>query len=217
MNGTLQRWLNALARLKDTLSLRFDASALATPDALAGFVRTRSAYVAQTALYGYLKTRMGIRYPTIFQDPYFVPSIDRAKAETFVACLSDLTIFAVALISREIEAVRGREGALGGAVFAICLETTLAEGALAIDAEAEKRRFTERCANTAWPNAAIGGAAFSESPQALVRSAPIADELKVHDAQIVANSIRFRWRDVREQLRKRLDRQAVWAAFDAQR
>ena len=43
----------------------------------------------------------------------------------------------------------------------------------------------------------------------------IADELKEQDGEIVTNSIRFRWRDVREQLRKRIDRDAICAEWRA--
>jgi hypothetical protein len=38
----------------------------------------------------------------------------------------------------------------------------------------------------------------------LLRYAPIVDEFKELDREIVRNSIRFRWRDVRAQLRRRL-------------
>ena len=60
-----------------------------------------------------------------------------------------------------------------------------------------------------WPNAAMGEASFTESPSVLIDTAPIADHLKKEDVDIVTNSIRFRWRDVREQLRTRIDADAV--------
>ncbi len=76
-------------------------------------------------------------------------------------------------------------------------------------------RFEARIKQTHWANAAIGENAFTFSPKALLDSAPIADELKAQDAEIVTNSIRFRWRDVREQLRKRIDRDAICAEWRA--
>ena len=90
-----------------------------------------------------------------------------------------------------------------------------------IDAEADEVRaeivesFEARIKQTHWPNAAIGENAFTSSPKALLDSAPIADELKEQDVEIVTNSIRFRWRDVREQLRKRIDRDAICAEWHA--
>jgi len=44
---------------------------------------------------------------------------------------------------------------------------------------------------------------------------PIADQLKRYDEEIVGNSIKYAWRGIREQFRKRLDAPAVradWAA-----
>ena len=35
------------------------------------------------------------------------------------------------------------------------------------------------------------------------------DQYKKEDEEIVTNSIRFRWRDIREQLRTRIDRDTI--------
>ena len=58
-------------------------------------------------------------------------------------------------------------------------------------------------------------APFTESPDALVKWAPIADELKQLDEEIVRNSVRFRWQEVRRDLRARLDAQALVASLAA--
>ena len=44
-----------------------------------------------------------------------------------------------------------------------------------------------------------------------MRFAPVIDEYKALDREIVTNSIRFRWRDARDQLRRRLDAPALAA------
>jgi hypothetical protein len=62
-----------------------------------------------------------------------------------------------------------------------------------------------------WANAAKGEAAFSGSAGDLIRFAPIIEEFKKLDEEIVRNSIRFRWLDVRAQLKKRLDAGSVCA------
>ena len=69
---------------------------------------------------------------------------------------------------------------------------------------------------TDWHSAADGENAFAQSPVDLVRHAPIADELKELDVDIVVNSTRFRWRDIRTQLRERLDPAAVAADWSSQ-
>src|SRR5690606_30000829 len=79
-------------------ALRFwrQAPPVTTPLDLATFVDTRSKFVAQTSLYGYLKTRAGTRYVSLFEDDTFVASINISKWEIYFACLSDLTVHAVA-------------------------------------------------------------------------------------------------------------------------
>ncbi|MHA1527758.1 MAG: hypothetical protein ACTSVG_01960, partial [Alphaproteobacteria bacterium] len=99
--------------------------------------------------------------------------------------------------------------------FATAVQQTF-DGAEAGEARAEiVERFEARIEQTHWPDAAISENAFTSSPSVLLESAPIADELKERDAEIVTNSIRFRWRDVREQLRKRIDSDAICAEWKA--
>ena len=68
------------------------------------------------------------------------------------------------------------------------------------DAEAD---FHTRLGFVDWSLAGKGETAFSQSQTDLVRWAPVTEEFKQQDSEIVMNSIRFRWREVREQLRKR--------------
>ena len=62
-----------------------------------------------------------------------------------------------------------------------------------------------RCEAADWADATAGSAAFTESPRALYRWAPIAPELKRYDAEIIANSVTFAWHEVRRDLLKRID------------
>jgi hypothetical protein len=195
--------------------IRFDKSAIDNVDNLAQFIQTRSAYVAQTSLYGYLKTRMGTRFRQVFEDDKFLPSINNAKWRTYGACLSDLTVFAAAITGLENRLEKNEISDLARRCFEVAVQRTF-DDAEAGEVRAEiVERFEARIKGTNWPNAAIGENAFTSSPKALLESAPIADELKEQDVEIVTNSIRFRWRDVREQLRKRIDRDAICAEWQA--
>jgi hypothetical protein len=196
-------------------SIRFEKSAIENVDNLTEFIQTRSAYVAQTSLYGYLKTRMGTRYRQVFEDDKFLPSINKAKWQTYGACLSDLTVFAAALTGSEDRLRKNEISGLAQKCFKAAVLQTF-DDAEANEVRAEiVERFEVRIKKTPWPNAAIGENAFATSPNVLLESAPIADELKEQDVEIVTNSIRFRWRDVREQLRKRIDRDAICAEWQA--
>ena len=53
---------------------------------------------------------------------------------------------------------------------------------------------------------------FSESPRTLVECAPIVEELKLLDEEIVRNSVRFRWQEVRRELRRDLDAKTLMAS-----
>ena len=198
-----------------TFGIRFDRSAIQNIDNLVEFIQTRSAYVAQTSLYGYLKTRMGTRFRQVFEDDKFLPSINKAKWRTYGACLSDLTVFAAALTGTENRLGKNEISDLARKCFATAVQQTF-DDAEANEVRAEVvERFEARLEQTHWPNAAIGETAFTSSPIVLLEAAPIADELKERDVEIVTNSIRFRWRDVREQLRKRIDRDAICAEWRA--
>jgi hypothetical protein len=59
----------------------------------------------------------------------------------------------------------------------------------------------------------VDEAAFTESPAGLVRWAPVIDELKQLDEEIVRNSVRFRWQEVRRDFARHLDARAMLGAL----
>ena len=195
-------------RLRALFAERFDKSPIADRDQLCRFVRTRAAYIAQESLYGYLKTRMGTQFPQYFQDEEFSRGIRQASLQLFVSCLADLTVFAVATLSRQAGAGAEASIALAQQCFRRALHDGFAAAGAAPPPDAEAG-FAVRLAATGWDEAAEGEAAFAASAEDLVRFAPVIDEFKQLDRHIVVNSIRFRWRDVRHQFRRR----AAGAAF----
>ena len=62
-------------------------------DQLENFIQTKSAWVAQVTLYGYLKTRMGTRYVLHFENDEFMKSVNLAKWNIYAVALQDLTFF----------------------------------------------------------------------------------------------------------------------------
>ncbi len=214
-------WLSDLApeKLSHALKTRFASEPISTVGELSDFVQTRSAYVAQTSLFGYLKERMGISYPRYFQDDVFVGSIRTAQMAVYRACAADLAIFAAAFVAVSRESAEGEEEALTASDTA-ALATMIFDYAIknsgsdhGDDPAPDIAAFGERAARTIWRQAAVMDNAFTESPPRLVRWAPIADELKRFDTEIIVNSIRFRWRDIREQFRKRVKPAMIRADF----
>jgi hypothetical protein len=193
------------------IAIRFDKSPISTVDALVEFSRTRSSYIAQTSLYGYLRTRMGTQYGALFQDDVFSESIREASIKVFASCLADFSVYAAALAARGAELSVSEQEGLARHIFSNGLAATLGADDWANLPDDLLARFDARLSGTIWANAAIGGAAFGGSAADLVRFAPVTDEFKRLDGEIVNNSIRFRWRDARAQLIKRLEPAALCA------
>jgi hypothetical protein len=186
---------------------------LATPDALARFLDTRASFVAQTSLYGYLRTRAGMRYPELFEDDPFVEGINIAKWHIWLDSLSDLAVYAGGRMAeqapREAERIGHLVFALVDGILASHGTPEEAGGEYAAHAE----RVRDRLARTDWLAVGRDEAAFTESPAALMHWSPIVDELKQLDEEVVRNSIRYRWQEVRRDLLKYLDVKAVLAAL----
>ena len=178
------------------------------------FLGNRAAFIAQKTLYGYLKTRMGIAFPNMFQDDEFVKSINIAKWNIYAACLSDLAIFMAAKVM-ETESDNDRKSELAQHWHHWVIRSRIeGESDFKGDTEAFIKKFDERLKDVDWEEAKEGEGAFKLSPPALVHWAPIDEQFKKFDEPIVLNSIRFAWQ-AREYL-KLLDTErflADWAAY----
>ena len=180
---------------------------VADRDGLARFLESRASYVAQVSLYGYLRTRAGMRYPELFSNDEFVKAIDAARWQVWLACLSDLSVYAGGLLAGRTRADPAWIGPLMTATF----EAILAASEQTHDA-ARVERVRARLALCDWTAVSDDGTPFSESPRAVIECAPIVDELKQLDEEIVRNSVRFRWQEVRRELRRDLDADAMLAS-----
>ena len=182
---------------------------IADDAALAHFLDTRASHVAQTTLYGYLRTRAGARYPELFENDAFVVSINHAKWQMWLACLSDLAVYAGGLLAH-----RSRGDAVAaGEVVRRSVDAALERTGRPDDAgprfDEGAEAVRERVGGCDWTALGDGEAAFTASPEALVRHAPIIPELMALDEEVVRNSVRFRWQEVRRELRAALDADAV--------
>ncbi|MCL4801442.1 MAG: hypothetical protein KJ025_17760 [Burkholderiales bacterium] len=208
MIGTAAEWLRTV---RDHFGReRVRGARIADPAALQEFIASRASYVAQTSLYGYLRTRAGQRSTELFSNDAFVVSINIAKWNLWLACVGDLAIYAGGLLARR---------AAGRADVAPLMESILERllAATGVPPEAGPEfaeladRVRARVAACDWRTVEDGEGPFVESPAALVRFAPIVDQLKALDEGIVRNSVRFRWQEVRRDLRRGLETDALLA------
>ena len=176
--------------------------------ALSRFIRTRAAFVAQKTMYGYIQTRMGLQYPIMFQDKNFVQSMNIAKMHIFAACLSDLAIFAVAEATAGSRVSNDQRDSLALTCFREAIAANLEHAPSDTWTQEAIEAFALRLKDTDWLVSARQAENFTRSTAALVKWAPIAPELKRHDAESVENSIRFEWIAIRDDLRNRVDADA---------
>ena len=202
---------NLWREISSRITLRRDSAPIDSVARLNDFVSTRSAFIAQKTLYGYLKTRMGTRYPTLFEDDIFVQSINIAKLRVFAACLSDLTIHAVANATQGQAVTDDGRCALAGDCYRAALTENATDAPTEFSAQGSLDDFLARLRETDWSEGALHRENFTCSPDALVHWAPIAPELKKFDREIVENSIKFAWQDIRRQFDRRMDRDAISA------
>jgi hypothetical protein len=194
----LRRWYRRFRR----------AEPIRDAHALRAFLQTRASHVAQMTLYGYLRTRAGTRFPELFDNDAFIVSMNIAKWHVWLACVSDLAVH----VGSQLRRTGGAPVEEVGALVRRLVEELLQETGIPADAgpefAAHAQRVRARLALCDW-NALDDGAAFAESPDAVVYWAPIVDDLKALDADIVRNSVRYRWHEVRRDLSHNLDPAAV--------
>ena len=203
--------------LRDVLRLlspRRRRAKVAGKDDFVEFLHRRSAYMAQSTLFGYLRTRMGVGFQQFFEDERFSAQIADARLRVFVACLGDLTIFAVALAGAggRLEAHACARAA--ERCFGLALDRALDPSDRLKVAEAPVD-FSRRARSADWAGAHLGEAAFTASPAMLSQAAPVSDVIRRADREIVMNSMRFHWREVRDELRRAMDADALAAALRA--
>ena len=201
------------------LTIRRETMPIDSIERLQEFVTTRATYVAQKTLFGYVKTRMGTRYPRMFEDATFITSLNIAKVHVFAGCLSDLTVYAVGVALHDQPLGNDARRTLAMQ----CYEAGVREAAAGFPGEFPERDYIEsfgkRLDDTDWRVAALQPENFTASPRALRRWAPIAEDLKKYDGEIVRNSVKFTWPDIRADFRKRVDGVAIcaeWTRLEAE-
>ena len=178
-------------------------------ESLSYFLFSRASHVAQTSLYGYLRTRAGTRFPELFENPDILKSINIAKWHVWVACVSDLAIFIGQLAKQagidEAKIVQLLSEALNHVFEEAGTPDEAGDGF--IDSI---NKACQRIDNFSYSETLVDDDIFSQSPEALFYWSPIADELKERDENIVRNSVRFRWIEVRRSCRKLIDFEALF-------
>ena len=79
----------------------FKIKTISSTDELNKFMQQQSAYISQATLFGYLKTRIGSRYVSHFNDEKFLASVNMAKVEIYLAALEDFALYVTSYMSTD--------------------------------------------------------------------------------------------------------------------
>ena len=158
-------------------------------DHLEEFIQTKSAWVTQVTLYNYLKTRMGTRYVLHFENDIFMGSVNLAKWNIYSVSLQDLTFFTFSYLNANFnfqEISKAKE------IFNKILDDEISNKMPLEIIETARKSFDERLEKINW-NEYYQDLPFNPSALSLYKWAPIAEELKTLDRQIVLNSMILKW------------------------
>ena len=191
-----------------TFFMRLRNDPFQSEEDLGEFLQTRSSYIAQVTLFGYLKTRMGTKHRTLFEDEVFAPAIQDAAARLFSTCLADITLYTVARLVRNGGLEPKRGDALAQRLYSKHIRIGLEEfpreelrEEIISDGDS---RMAGRIKIGNWPDKVDIYGTFRPSEVDIIRFAPVSEEFKEQDKVIVGNSVRLKWNDIRAQLVKRL-------------
>ena len=163
-------------------------SKINSQDDLTNFIKEKSAFVTQSTLYGYLKTRMGLKQNMMFTDDIFVESVNKAKWNIFSEAVTDLTFYSVSFLNKKYN-INNLDPYV---MYETILEKEIITGLPKDLCEKYKSKFKEKI-NSFNIKEYSDKNPFTNSCNALFHWAPIADELKELDKEIVINSIKNKW------------------------
>ena len=155
---------------------------------LENFIQERSAHVTQTTLYGYLKTRIGVKYIAMMEDERFLKSINIAKWNIYMVALADCAfyVFSYLMSEKNLKENDCKE------IFLRILDKEKNNGLSEEVYENGKANFLKRIEKVNFFKYYLEDP-FRDSGEALYYWSPIADELKILDKKIVLNSISLKW------------------------
>jgi len=152
------------------------------------FIQQRSAHVTQTTLYGYLKTRIGVKFTAMVEDDVFSKSINIAKWNIYMTAIADCAfyVFSYLIAEKNLKENDCKE------IYLDIIENEKANGLTDEIYQRAKQEFLNRYDKINFNKYYLENP-FKESCLALYNWAPIADELKILDKEIVLNSMRLKW------------------------
>jgi len=170
--------------------------------------------MAQVSLYGYLKARAGTRYVSLIKDPLFASSMKTARNRIFFACLMDLTLHVLKTIHFQKQQNFQNLDPFARQFFIQTLAKVPEEVFESLEREKVILEFEKHLSRHDWTDTDDSHESFSGSRSALLKWAPVVEEFKVQDEEIVSNSIHFKWLRVCQEFEKLIDSENIRLVAD---
>ena len=167
-------------------------------DDLRFFIQKKSAWISQVTLFNYLKTRMGLKYVTMFDDEKFLLSINKAKWNIYSIALQDLIFYSLSYLS-VFHNYHDMDKA--SKIYNKILTKETKNGMPEEIILHSKEKFKERLEKIDW-NTYYKSWPFNESALTLYKWAPVAEELKTLDRKIVLNSMILKWENIEKEFKE---------------
>ena len=184
-------------------------------ESLRSFVSSRSSYMTQVSLYGYLTARAGTSYVSLIKDPIFASSMKTARNHIFFACLTDLTLHVLKTIHTQKPEIFQNLDSLALRFFTQTLAKAPQEVFESLKREEVILNFENHLSNHNWKYTDDHHDFFSGSRSALLKWAPVVEEFKIQDEEIVSNSIHFKWLRVCQEFEKLIDFEKIKLEADS--
>ncbi len=174
---------------------------LARRSELVEFIHRNASFVSQVTLLTYIKARAGTQYPKLFENKEYLESIEIARSHLYTSCVADLAFYVINEHCLNDIKKKTMQFILSNLVdevfsFAKCDENIFKEF------DEMKKQCEEHL--KALERDAINHKLFKISSDTFFRWAPMAEEYKKEDEEIMRNSIHFRWIEVRREVRDRI-------------
>jgi len=168
---------------------------------LVEFVHRNASFVSQVTLLTYIKARAGTQYPKLFENTEYLKSIEIARSHLYTACVADLVFYVInehCLNDIKRKHIQFILSNLIDEVFSFAKY----DENIFKEFDKMKKQCEEHL--KALESDAINHKLFKISSDTFFRWAPMAEEFKKEDEEIMRNSIHFRWIEVRREVRDRI-------------
>ncbi|MDA1283970.1 MAG: hypothetical protein O3C61_03505 [Proteobacteria bacterium] len=141
---------------------------------------------------------MGTRYVSLFEDENILQSINIAKNEIYIQSIQDLTLYSLHHLKTNLNSNEFNK--------AINIYQEILENDTNIEITDEKKnqlinQFNQIISHINW-DIYIATNEFEKSCEALYMWAPVADELKILDREIILNSMILKWKNIKVEFKK---------------